>query len=95
MIAKANKFQQNHAIKVLQKSNLFKIVITAHSMMIKLYGNSISKIYSIIFNDCLNKGKFCHEWKKVNVIPVHRKENKQSLKNYRPISILSICGKIF
>ena len=63
--------------------------------MIKLCGNSICKPLSIIFNDCLNKGKFPHEWKKANVVPVHKKGNKQSLKNYRPISLLPICSKIF
>ena len=40
-------------------------------------------------------GKIPHEWKKVNVVPVHKKGNKQSLKNYRPISLLPICSKIF
>ena len=63
--------------------------------MIKLCGNSICKSLSIIFNDCLNKGKFPHEWQKANVVPVHIKGNKQSLKNYRPISLLPICSKIF
>ena len=47
------------------------------------------------FNDCLNEGKFPHEWKKANIIPVHRKENKQSLKNCSLISLLPICSKIF
>ena len=50
---------------------------------------------SIIFNDCLNEGKFPHEWKKANAVPVHKKGNKQSPKNYRPISLLPICNKIF
>ena len=63
--------------------------------MIKLCGNSICKPLSIIFNDCLNEGKFPHEWKKANVVPVHKKGNKQSFKNYRPISLLPICSKIF
>ena len=35
-----------------------------------------------------------HEWKKANVVPVHKKGNKQSLKNFRPISLLPICSKI-
>ena len=63
--------------------------------MIKLCGNSICKPLSIIFNDCLNEGKFPHEWKKANIVPVHRKENKQSLKNYSLISLLPICSKNF
>ena len=62
---------------------------------IKLCGNSIYKTLSIIFNDWLNEGKFLHEWKKANVVPVHKKGDKQSLKNYRPISLLPICNKIF
>ena len=63
--------------------------------MIKLCGNSICKPLLILFNDCLNEGKFPHEWKKANAVPVHKKGNKQSLKNYRPISLLPICSKIF
>ena len=63
--------------------------------MIKLCGNSICKPLSIIFKDCLSEGKFPHEWKKANVVPVHKKGNKQSLENYGPISLLPICSKIF
>ena len=61
--------------------------------MIKLCGNSICKPLSIIFKVGLSKGKFPHEWK--NVVPVHKKGNKQSLENYRPISLLPICSKTF
>ena len=63
--------------------------------MIKLCGNSTWKPLSIFFNDCLNDGKFPHEWKKANIVPVHNKGNKQNLKNYRPISLLPIYSKIF
>ena len=48
-----------------------------------------------ILNDYLNEGKFPHEWEKANVVPVHKKRNKQGLKNYSPISLLPICSKIF
>ena len=33
--------------------------------------------------------------KKANVIPVNKKGHKQVLKNYCPVSLLPICGKIF
>ena len=42
----------------------------------KLCGNSIYNLVSIISNDCLNEAKFPHEWKKANVVQVHKKENK-------------------
>ena len=63
--------------------------------MVKLCGNLICKPPSIVFNDFLNEGTFSHKWEKANVVPVHEKGNKQSLKNYRPISLLPICSKIF
>ena len=33
--------------------------------------------------------------KKTNIIPVHKKSDKQIIDNYRPVSLLPICGKIF
>ena len=34
-------------------------------------------------------------WKLANVTPIFKKNDKQLIKNYRPISLLPICGKIF
>ena len=33
--------------------------------------------------------------KKTNVVPIHKKDDKQILKNCRPVSLLPICAKIF
>ena len=48
--------------------------------MIKLRGNSICKLLSIIFNDCLKERKFPSDWKKADVKPVHKNGDKQCLK---------------
>ena len=43
----------------------------------------------------MKTGTCQNDWKKGNVLPVFKKGDKQILKNYRPISLLSVCGKIF
>ena len=55
----------------------------------------ICRPLQIIDKSCLDRGKFPQEWKKANVVPVHKKNDKQLVKNYRPISLLPICGKLF
>ena len=63
--------------------------------MLKICGNSVLPPFQLIFKSCLESCAFPSEWKKANVVPEHKKGDKQSLKNYRPISILAIYGKIF
>ena len=91
------RFSSSDIVKIISRLDPNKA--HGHDMlsirMIKLCGNSICKPLSIIFKDCLSEGKFPHEWKKANVVSVHKKGNKQSLENYRPISLLPICSKIF
>ena len=62
--------------------------------MIKISGESILKPLKLIFKSCLENGEFPIEWKKANVVPVHKRNNKQLIENYRPISMLPVCGKI-
>ena len=63
--------------------------------MLKLCSTSICKPLEIIFNQCLETSTFPNDWKKGNVVPIFKKGDKQILKNYRPISLLPMCGKIF
>ena len=61
--------------------------------MIKIFDQSIVKPLSIIYQNCLNTGTFPGIWKKSNIVPVHKKGDKQ-VNNYRPVSLLPVCGKI-
>ena len=63
--------------------------------MLKLSDKAICKPLHMIFTSCLKTGVFPIHWKKANVVPIHMKESKQLVKNYRPVSLFSICGKIF
>ena len=50
---------------------------------------------SLIYEKCLESGKYPSLWKKANVLPIHKKESCQLKKNYHRISVLPICGKLF
>ena len=63
--------------------------------LLKICDSSIVKPLSIIFKNCLQSGSFPNNWKKANVVPIHKKDGKQLLQNYQPVSLLPICGKIF
>ena len=62
--------------------------------MLKLCASEVAIPLQIIFNDCINSGFFPDSWKYANVQPIHKKENRQTKSNYRPISLLPICGKV-
>ena len=63
--------------------------------MIKICDASICKPQELIFRSCPENGKFSTELKKANVVPANKKGDTQNLKNYRPISLLPLAGKIF
>ena len=63
--------------------------------MIKICDTSICRSLKLIFQSCLESGTFPVEWKKVNVVPVHKNGDNKVLKNYRSILLLPIAGKIF
>ena len=62
--------------------------------MLKICGKSICRPLELIFNECISNGVFSSEWKKGNVVPIHKKSDRQCLENYRPVSLLPICDKI-
>ena len=52
------------------------------------------KSLEMIFSQALASGSFPSEWKKGNIVPSHKKNDKQNLINYRLVSQLPICGII-
>ena len=63
--------------------------------MLKLCSIEVSTPLFLIFKACMDSGTFPSQWKKANVQPVHKKNSRQQKSNYRPISLLPICSKIF
>ena len=63
--------------------------------MLLLCDDSIGLPLKIIFENIILTSSYPDIWKLANVTPVHKKGDKQLIKNYRPISLLPICGKMF
>ena len=62
--------------------------------MLKICGDIISKPLELIFKQTFITGSYSFDWRKGNIVPVHNKGNKQNIKNYHPVSLLPICGKV-
>ena len=90
-------FSQNSIIEHINKLNVNK----AHGhdeisiRLIKMCNNAIAKPLFISFINCISKGYFPKKWKKANVVPVHKKNERNLVNNYRPISLLPIWCKLF
>ena len=63
--------------------------------MLKMPGNAIIEPLFRIFKNCLKRGIFPDDWKKGNIVRIFKKGDKQNIRNYRPVSPLPICSKIF
>ena len=89
-------FSEDDIMKVVQKLDPNK----AHGQdnisnrMIKICGKSICIPLRKFFEECLRTGIFPLDRKKDNVVPIFKKGDKQIYKNYRPVSLLPIFGKI-
>ena len=62
----------------------------APTKIIKISANISSPILSDIFNLCVQKGVFPDLMKIAQIIPIHKKGDKEDCSNYRPISIKPI-----
>ncbi|CAB3991202.1 Hypothetical predicted protein, partial [Paramuricea clavata] len=61
--------------------------------LLKETARQIAPSLTALFNKSLNTGVLPRDWKLANVVPVHKKDNKEHVENYRPISLLSLISK--
>ena len=62
--------------------------------MLKFSAHVVGKPLNQIFTKYSLEEKFPNFWKFANVQPDHKKNSKEIKSNYRPISLLPVCGKI-
>ena len=89
-------FNEDEILKIVRALNINK----AHGhddisiRMIKICDKSLLKLLIILFENSTKSSCYPDIWKRSNIIPVHKKNDKQLVNNYRPISLLPIFGKI-
>ena len=90
-------FNEDEVLKILRVLNVHK----AHGhndisiRMIKICDKSLLKLLIILFPNSAKSSYFPDIWKRSNIIPAHKNNDKQLVNNYQPISLLPIFGKIF
>ena len=91
------KIEENDIIEIIRKLNPKK----AHGVdeisiaILKMCPHEIAVPLKMIYTKAIDSGQYPHLWKKADVQPVHKKNSRQLVENYRPISLLCISGKIF
>ena len=63
--------------------------------MIKISDNPLLRRLSLLFKKSFDNSYFPELWKKSNIVPVHKKHDKRSFKNYRSISLVPLFSKVF
>ena len=90
-------FNEEEILKIIRALNIHK----AHGhddisiRMIKIFDKSLLKPLILLFQNSAKLSYFPDIWKWPNIIPVHKKNDKQLVENYRPISFLPTFGKNF
>ena len=83
-------FSHKNVAKIIQNLNPSKT--HGHDnisiCMLILCGSTIYRLLKIIFKEALSTSLFPSEWKKGNIVPVHKKGDKQVLNNYHTFSLL-------
>ncbi len=78
-------------LKVNKATGLDKIP----AKVLRISADIIAPSLTYIFNSSLYTGIYIDEWKRTQVIPIYKSEDRRKCENYRPISILPIVSKVF
>ena len=66
-----------------------------NNRVLKTTAETITHSLTNVFNTSLKSSIVPDIWKKANVSLIHKKDDKSSVENYRPISLISSVGKTF
>ena len=80
-------------------SNLDPTKSTGHDLLppkiLKIASRELAYPLAYLYNRCIESCDWPLQWKKGDWVPVFKKDNKQDIKNYRPVTVLTVIGKVF
>ena len=72
---------------------------TGHDLLppkiLKIASRELCYPLADLYNRCIESCDWPLHWKKGDWVPVFKKDNKQDIKNYRPVTVLTVIGKVF
>ena len=86
----------NNIFKIIRSLNVNK----AHGYegisvrMMEMCNESLIQTLPLVFRGFIYTGVYPDTWKKSNIVPVHKKGDKQIVNNYRTVSFLPMCSNI-
>ncbi|XP_078361285.1 uncharacterized protein LOC144645583 [Oculina patagonica] len=63
--------------------------------MMKIGASELARPLSVIFNACIEEGKWPTDWRKGEWTPVFKRGDRCVKENYRPVTVLSCVDKVF
>ena len=90
------KISEQIVVEKLGKINVGKSIgpDDIHGKLLYEIRHEIARPLTHLFNLSLSTGLVPQDWRDANVIPLFKKGNRNEAKNYRPVSLLSIIGKL-
>ena len=65
-----------------------------HPRVLRELAEVIAELLSIIYQHSLLTGEVPEDWRLANVTPIYKKGCRVDPRNYRPVSLTSVLGKI-
>jgi hypothetical protein len=65
------------------------------SLLLKELAEQIKRPLTAIYRTSILSGDVPEDWRQANVTPIYKKGSKADPANYRPVSLTSICCKMF